>query len=105
VLVSSAVRPVTNLFWVLYFKLLPSVGLLYAAFIPKAGEVKREDRGWAREGLPIMRTLGNLVNRGNLPLAGRGKLPKRILHAKHPLGTLQSPPGEIYQWVRQPPHR
>jgi hypothetical protein len=42
-LVSSAVRTVANLFWVLYFKLLPSVGLLHAAFIPKAKEVKLED--------------------------------------------------------------
>jgi hypothetical protein len=47
-LVRSAVRTVANLFWVLYFKLLPSVGLLYAAFIPKAGEVKLDDRDWVR---------------------------------------------------------
>ena len=47
-LVRSAVRTVTNLFWVLYFKLVPSVGLLHVAFIPKAGEVKLDDREWAR---------------------------------------------------------
>ena len=39
-LVISAVRPVTNIFWVLYFTLLPSIGVLYAAFIPKAGRGK-----------------------------------------------------------------
>jgi hypothetical protein len=39
-LVISPARPLTNHFWVLYFKLLPSVGLLYAAFIPKAGRGK-----------------------------------------------------------------
>ena len=37
-LVISAVRPVTNIFWVLYFTLLPSIGVLYAAFIPKISE-------------------------------------------------------------------
>ena len=51
-LFSSAVRTVTNVFWVLYFKLLPSVGLLHAAFIPEAGEVKLEDRDWARATMP-----------------------------------------------------
>ena len=44
-LVISAARLVTNHFWVLYFKLLPFVGLLYVAFIPKAGRGKTRGPG------------------------------------------------------------
>jgi len=64
-LVRSTVRTVANLFWVLYFKLLPSVGLLYAAFIPKAGEVKLDDREWARARklAPALSTTSFLIHR------------------------------------------
>ena len=82
-LVRSAVRTVANLFWVLYFKLLPSVGLLYAAFIPKAGEVKLDDRDWARARFlaPALSTTSFLIHRG---VRGIGILRSTRLQAPPP---------------------
>src|SRR5918993_4635437 len=70
-LVISAVRPVTNIFWVLYFTLLPSIGVLYAAFIPKAG------RGKLVHSLCISENLSSPLNKEEASCFSRACLAQR----------------------------
>ena len=70
-LVISAVRPVTNIFWVLDFTLLPSIGVLYAAFISKAG------RGKLAHSLCISENLSSPLNKEEASCFSRACLAQR----------------------------
>jgi hypothetical protein len=87
-LVINAVRPVTNIFWVLYFTLLPSVGVLYAAFIPKAG------RGKLAHFCEFLRThlLGSRVNKSKKE--SRSAMPQ----PSHQPGRVKCPSAPARKW-------